>query len=290
MYATIATTFQPQVVLADKGGGKTAFAYALQQVGNADATPLPYTLPILLTEDNAITLINAQNQIVKSMLALIRGNPSAVVRLNPNEKKFIVGFLVNQLGTELVQRRLSPVCERDESLPGIIERFQQTSPRASKAWLGRTRDTLEYLGFKRVLLAIDANRQPAGRIRTWLQNLQKWGGYSINPVLFLPLDRRQEFDQLLGRANVRLLTWTENQLAQMAKWRFERLAIWANTFMSIEDVFDGDIFFDFIRQANHNPRRLALLWRHMFEHHQQLRPDHRTFTQDDLDSAVEQLK
>lgn len=288
LYAEITSNPVVQVVLADAGAGKTALAYALRQVGTPEGNPLPQTLPVVMKEHTPLSLTSAKTEVIGAILQLLRHNPALLARLSIEEKKSVVRFVVNQFGPADVTHQLQAAAQQDHSLRGLINQFDQLKQSSvSVTWLRTAQSVLKILGFRQVALAIDANRRPAGQINTWLKHMHKWGEGGINPILFLPLDRQHEFESLLI-ANIRVLTWTERQLAAMATWRFERLVNRIGVHLSLTELFEGELMNDWVRLSNRSPRRLARLWELMAQHHAENGRESRVFTWDDLAWAFEQ--
>jgi hypothetical protein len=290
VYAQVAGNPVAQVVLAETGGGKTALAYALRQVGTPDGNPIPYTLPVVLNEHLPLSMSNAKNRMAHAISRVLHDNPAALVRLPSAEKTLVVRFLVNQLGPAAITDQLPEAIQQDRSLPELISRFSQTGPQASATWLRQAQSVLAALGFRQIVLAIDANRRPASEITGWLTRMQNWSSFDIHPVLLLPLERQPEFDKLLaGAAAIRVLTWTERQLTAMAIWRFERLVNRIGVHISLEELFEDKLWVDFVQVSNLNPGRMARLWEKMAKRHAENQPTKRMFSGDDLLRAVEQV-
>jgi hypothetical protein len=197
-YVTISSNFLPEIILADRGGGKTAFVCALSQIGDIEGNPLKGTFPIFMTGDS-LTLKNAQNQFAKDLLDFVYTNPSRLPGLNRTEKKFLARLLVNGVGVDLVKVRLSQILETDKDFVDIIEQVKPSSRVSQERWLPQAQQCLKLLGFTQALLALDFNQGNTRSLKTWLRNMQRWANYSIIIKLFLPKHLQEDFSEFLDR-------------------------------------------------------------------------------------------
>lgn len=287
-YATLADNFDPQIVVAGPGSGKTAFAFALTQVGSAEGVPLADTLPILISGENH-TFKNVQSQITRALFHFINANAWVLSNLNQVKQQFLFRLLINGLGSDFVKLRLSQAIEADKSLANMIEQIKPTSRSSPHLWLPQIKQSLELLGFKQAILAIDLNGASALGLKFWLSNMLSWANHSLIIKLFLPEPPGPELGHFLDPVETLTLTWTDKQITDLVNWRCDSLSLLAGLPISLGSLFDEGLDAQFIVQAGGNPGRLARLWRYLFDHHLAYSPTQPTFTAENLARAVEQL-
>lgn len=287
-YATVVSLY-PQVVVANTGSGKTAFAHALTQIGDADGKPLENTLPILLSA-NMRTIKDTQAQIAGALLKFILDNLTTLNDLTQSQKKFLLRFLVSAQETELVKVRLNQILEADKSLVDSIERVETPARFNQTQWPLYARQCLELLGFERAILVVDLNNANAVQLKFWLQNMTRWAAHNLVVKLFLPENLSYPSGELSDSIELLPLTWRENQIVEMVNWRFESLARLTGIRANLEFLFDEGLYLQFLGQAQGNPGRLAQLWRYLFEDHLNFSHTCSTFTLDNFARAVEKLK
>ncbi len=282
IYSAISANFFPEVVVTETGMGKTAFAHALIQVGDVNGNPLERTLPIFVAGHQA-TRPNIRSLFTNALLNFVGLNPSLLAALHPGGQELLIGFLVHGLGIAQVKARLQDVFPKGQN-------FDSSAQQSNKNWLPSAHECLRLLGFERALLAIDFNRQNTENAQACLEDIQQWADHAIIVKLFLPSEETESLTQYLNRFQTQTLSWTDQQIAQMADWRLESLSILANIRITLETLFDDDLYPQFITQAQCSPRRLAQLWRILYEDYLHHNPQRRAFSADNLKRAVEKLK
>jgi len=285
-YAAISANFFPEAIVAETGCGRTAFAYALSQIGDVDQYPLDRTLPIIITGSN-LTITSTQNQVANAFLNHVYVNPATLTSLNQAENKFLARVLVSGLGADRVRVRLRQILENDPDLGNFIEQASQLSRPKTAQWLRQVQSCLDLLGFKRAILAFDFGPNSKRQLNTWQRNIPLWAEHSLIPKLFVPATLSGE----LGGSSVRTvpLTWNARQLDQMVRWRFDSLARMTDALIKFDSLFERDLFPEFIAQSQGNPGRLAHLWSFLFNDHLDQTPGRSTFSAENLARAVERL-
>lgn len=288
IYISVSASTSPEVVLAAAGGGKTAFAQALIELGTSEGHPLPQTLPVFI-EGREVTFQKIQTEFTRALLKFVRFNPVRFQNLGQVEKRFLLHAWLQRMKPNVVEVQLKSLFETDPNLTVMMEQVNKTPPLKQKEWREQSRQCLQILGFDRTFLVIDFNQQNTRGAQFCLQQIQNWATDSIMMKLFLPAESRQDFSQFLNRVKTSELTWNNEQLAQMTQWRFESLSRLADYHGKPEVLFDNDLYSKFIQQAQGNPRRLAILWRNLFEDHLKHSPQKRVFSPENFDRAVEKL-
>lgn len=283
LYAAISGSLAPQVILAEWGGGKTAWAYALGQIGDVEGNPLPGTLPLLLSGEN-LAFTDIQERLAESLLNFVLANPAKWTGLSQAERKFLQELWVSSLGTERTKIRLSQLSDIEQKLSEVVE-VSQAKPLNQTQWLWQVQECLRLLGFERAVLAVDLNLPDRRSLEFWQQSLLGWAYHSLIIKLFLP----QSPEELSGRFDPLRLTWREEQLDQLSRWRFDSLARVAGIRTRLEFLFEEGLYSEFLTQARGNPGRLARLWRYAFEDHLENYPDRAILSAENLARAVERV-
>lgn len=288
IYISVSASISPEVILVATGGGKTAFAQALIQLGTSEGQPLPQTLPVFI-EGRDVTFQKIQTEFTRALLKLARFNPVRFQNLGQAEKRFLLHSWLQRMKPDLIEVQLKSLFEIDPSLIEMMGQVSKAPRLKQKEWQEQSRQCLQILGFDRTFLVIDFNQQNTRGAPFCLQQIQNWATDSIMMKLFLPAESRQDFSEFLNRIKTLELTWSDEQLAQMIQWRFESLSRLTEYHGKPEVLFDNDLYSKFIQQAGGNPRRLAILWRNLFEDHLQRSPLKRVFSPENFNRAVEKL-
>jgi len=288
-YEEIVINGSPEVILAGTGVGKTAFANALVQIGNVDGRLLAQTLPVFITGDRA-ALLDVQTKCAGALLEFVRVNSSKFLALNLAEKQFLLRLWLQSLNSETVEVRLKPVLEADQSLGGLMKQIGLITRPQPKKWPEQVKLCLESLGFNQLLLVLDFNQSNCRGAKIYLEKMQTWAANAIIIKLFLPLNWPSSFREILCKVPTSELTWASEHIHQLIQWRFQCVAGLADIFLKPENFFDNNLYDQFIEHACHNPRRLAQLWRYLFEDHLNHSPNSFRFSTENMARAVPKLE
>lgn len=230
-YAEIFNSSGPQLILGERGSGKTSFAQALVQLGSPEGIMPEHILPFYTAEAS-------------------------------------IDKIKNQINREL---KLQKAPWKDED-----------------HWLAKIKTRLSELNLEKILVAVDLHQASRSDARNIISILNSWEGVAIklflNSTILEPLI--EAFPDEVPKIS---LTWTEDELKQMAEWRFERLVTQIRVYSNLEMLFDEDVYAQFIQHAQRNPRRLVQLWQYMFEDYRHRNSDRFSFSGENLDWAVRQL-
>jgi nucleoside phosphorylase len=299
----------PQVIYGPDGCGKTALARALVELENPSVT-LVNILPSFISGRPEIPDI--QRQIARSLLDFICASPFVLAGLGDYQQATIA----RQLCTSLEHNLLRGSIERAKQFSLDVESHQETERWSAEdarqlsrfeifleqhktmadvnvaEWLRLTQQAISSLGFHFVLVSLDPNPGKITYARRLLSLLRLWADHKLVIKLFLPQNIAEKLKPNAGDLDFLPLTWTEAQIKDLAHWRFETVTrlSGARLIHRLEDIFDDNIYVQFISHTQNNPRRLAMLWRTLLADHLNYSPDCNTFSQENLDRAVEKLK
>ncbi|MBN1995311.1 MAG: hypothetical protein JW953_21665 [Anaerolineae bacterium] len=287
-YAAISANFSPELILGESGSGKTACAYALSQLGDVEGKPLAKTLPIYLRGEQ-VALRDIHKEVALALFNFGRANPAILLDLSPDEQKLLARFWLNSLEAEIVKPRLTQLFAADRNVTRAIQRMKAASWKNQKQWLLAVQDMLRLFHFDRAVLAVDFNEAKPEETLVYLQNMPGWAAHALIIKLFLPAGLAPEIKNFSGNVRISRLTWTDDLLAEMARWRYDSLARLAGIHGGPDLLFDEGVYVQFIQQAKGNPRCLAQLWRFLFDDHLAHSPERPTFSAENLAQAVEKL-
>jgi len=312
VYKQIINSAMPQVIFGVEGCGKTAFAQALSQRLDDPRGDLAGILPVYIS--GQLNLTEIRQFISQSLLEFICASPFTLSGLGNYEQHLLARQLCTTLDHDTIARVLVEGAKRQQPLKitdpeklelwrtetllqlNMFEKILEQNKMAS--WIETSNISVLELDF--IVVSMDVNNGEINYIREILSLLHQWTSYKLIVKLFLP---QTTADKLMGNTthlDFIPLTWTEIQLKEMATWRFERTTTLLGNSPSldnppfhgsIEDIFDNiDLYSQFIRYSQGNPRRLAKLWNYLFDDHLKNTPDQFTFSAENLKGAMKRLK
>lgn len=230
------------VIRAEPGAGKTAFAYGLVHVGDGvnhhPCDVLPVYLPGILADEPGI-----RRAIRTAMRQFVAQNSG-----------------------------------RYQNLPLDLDQ---------ENWLDSLPEALDSLGFRKVLLVLDfCDHAALDHLTPCLKNLRRRQTFRLVTKLLAPATASID----VGPFEVARLTWDDHQLRSMADWRFQSVTKIAGVrFKGLSSLFEAGVYHSFFIASKNNPRRLAKLWRELYQDHVARTPDLSKFTADNLKHAQEKL-
>jgi len=268
----------PDIIVGEPGTGKPASARALVEIGDSSGIPLRQTLPVYLPGQPA-TFKTIQVEISSALLKFVNENPAHFNRLDVDDREFVTAFLAGTLTYRRVRwRRLLPEASKSP----------EPLPTDETTWLDYLRDITDMkpLGLRQVVLAIDLSDDDIAAAGFCIDHLKIWQNHRLMVKLFMP-DSLAEQVSMPAEIDRHALTWTNDQLQEMAGWRFRALARFAQTTArQFDELFEAGVYRRFIEAAHGNPRRLARLWRQL---EATVPPDREYVTEADLEKAIRLL-
>ncbi|OQY31374.1 MAG: hypothetical protein B6I38_05880, partial [Anaerolineaceae bacterium 4572_5.1] len=176
IYRRLSANFTPEAIISEPGMGRSAFARALIQVGSAGGVPLNKTLPIFISGYQA-DWEAIKSEIAEALLEYSTVNLPHIFALHPDQQKFLVEFLVGNLGETQVraglQQAFPPEVQADE-IPN------------DQVWPRKVDACLQMLKLERIVLAFDFSLEDGAQFKACLKLIPRWRDNNITPKLFLP--------------------------------------------------------------------------------------------------------
>ncbi len=310
LYDQVTNPVIPQVIYGPDGCGKTALARALVELDNPMIVSTKI-LPLFISGRPDISEI--QRGVAQALLEFICASPFVLAELSDYQQERLARQLCLSLeydltrgSTESAKHRLplgagtpqeAERWQKDDAaqlsrFERFLEQHRATSPVKVDEWLRLTHQAVSALAFNYMVISLDLNHSPMTHVRKIISLLRLWAEHKLVIKLFLPQTLGQTLRSSAHDLDFLPLTWTEAQIKDLAHWRFETItrSSGARLIRRLEDIFDDNIYAQFISHAQNNPRRLAVLWRNLLADHLNYSPDCNTFFQENLDRAVEKLK
>lgn len=290
------------IIYGPSGSGRTALAMALSSTRFRSKKPV---LALYLPGRHSLREIEAL--LMMRLLDIIKDNPIHLSRLVSVERKLLCQLLATNLGIETSRVALIPARDKIDE-PGwkkdlrptedqklnwpsmaktqlqLLDRTLEELPhtirlnRTVAGWPGAISALAKALGLDETILIVDAGKDDDEvkwvKDEIWL-NLRRWQALGLRVIVFLPAKEVGGFPAEDGVVLLKQLKWERSDIANFAKWRYQRLPRSRSKSVLPINHFNNDesILEDLITRSKDplepdtkklNPRHFMELWRDVF--------------------------